>query len=584
MLKEKKEKEANSAKKLKTANEEVKEITLEYKLHELPSSQHKSGLAGLVLMVRWLTKRNPHKVKGILEELECTDKIYKLRIDKEGMKSLFDETYSASWEEQERDKPLKNSRTKEEIPYKRKETKAVDIVDKKTGENIQKEKEIYIYDVVVPSGSFLKDMDNSQESAWIKLWRDMIWNILRGIPTTRIVYENRASKEDNKDYLEVWNNLIKITTKKSEIQGTYFLSSQDKNAEGVPFLDQNKNFLLLHFWPFISQIYIPQKLEYDNSSKKYKPSDDGFAICIPEILDLKNFCLDYEEFLKSRDNTILGFRPRASKIFVLQEAGWDSFERLKISLTKLEGAKKYSDLVNGIDVFRFIKEGNNINNKANFRIRPDDITLKEYEAFKNDNYFDSIFKRQILTNLSENKSWHEDFGKLFKTSGYEYFIGKGKTKDVNFSNDVNKKFKGLINSIHKEHTMENSLETDEKEISSENLKSLEQIIYWMIRNYISIRLASKYGFKKEDIKTNKYVEMKEKLAKETFLAIRSRTGGDFISYFSSSICSVGQYMNEERFLTLTKALFDETDKVRTLSMLALSAVSYTYQKKETSNV
>ena len=132
--------------------------------------------------------------------------------------------------------------------------------------------------------------------------------------------------------------------------------------------------------------------------------------------------------------------------------------------------------------------------------------------------------------------------------------------------------------------MEDALETDEKIISSENLKSLEQIIYWMIRNYISMKLASKYGFKKEEMKTGKYIEMKEKLAKETFLAIRSRTGGDFISYFSSSICSVGQYMNEDRFLTLTKALFDETDKVRTLSMLALSAVSYTYQKKETTNV
>jgi CRISPR-associated protein Cmx8 len=576
----KEKKELSPKKQSKPKEEEVKEIILEYKLNELPSSQHKSGLAGLVLMVRWLTERNQHKVNGVLEELECTDKIYKLRIDKDGMKSLFDETYSASWVEQERDKILKNSRTKAEIPYKRREIKSIETIDKKTGEISNKEKDIFIYDVVVPSGSFLAEMDSSQESAWVKLWRDMVWNILRGIPTTRIVYENRASKEENKDYLVAWNSLVKTSSKKSEIQGTFFLGSQDKNAEGVPFLDHNKNFLLLQFWPFIAQIYIPQKLEYDNSTKKYKQSDDGFTICIPEILDLKTFCLDYEEFLMSRDNTMLGYRPRSSRISILEEAGWDSFERLKISIMKLEGSKQYSDLLSGIDIFRFIKDGNNINNKAVFRIKPNNLILKEYEAFKSDNYFDPVFKKQVLINLSKNRNWYEDFDKLFKISGYEYFLGRGQ-----FSSDASKKFSGIINIDKKEKkNMEDALDTDEKIISSDNLKSLEQIIYWMIRNYISMKLASKYGLKKEEIKTVKYIEMKEKLSKETFLAIRSRTGEDFISYFSSSICSVGQYMNEERFLTLTKALFDDTDKVRTLSMLALSAVSYTYQKKETTNV
>ena len=576
----KEKKELSPQKQSKPKEEEVKEITLEYKLNELPSSQHKSGLAGLVLMVRWLTERNQHKVNGVLEELECTDKIYKLRIDKDGMKSLFDEAYSASWVEQEREKILKNSRTKAEIPYKRREIKSIETIDKKTGEISNKEKDIFIYDVVVPSGSFLSEMDSSQESAWVKLWRDMVWNILRGIPTTRIVYENRASKEENKDYLVAWNSLVKTSSKKSEIQGTFFLGSQDKNAEGVPFLDHNKNFLLLQFWPFIAQIYIPQKLEYDNSTKKYKQSDDGFTICIPEILDLKTFCLDYEEFLMSRDNTMLGYRPRSSRISILEEAGWDSFERLKISIMKLEGSKQYSDLLSGIDIFRFIKDGNNINNKAVFRIKPNNVILKEYEAFKSDNYFDPVFKKQVLINLSKNRNWYEDFDKLFKISGYEYFLGRGQ-----FSSDASKKFSGIINIDKKEKkNMEDALDTDEKIISSDNLKSLEQIIYWMIRNYISMKLASKYGLKKEEIKTVKYIEMKEKLSKETFLAIRSRTGEDFISYFSSSICSVGQYMNEERFLTLTKALFDDTDKVRTLSMLALSAVSYTYQKKETTNV
>ena len=33
-------------------------LELDYQLAELPSSQHRAGLAGLVLMVRWLTTGN----------------------------------------------------------------------------------------------------------------------------------------------------------------------------------------------------------------------------------------------------------------------------------------------------------------------------------------------------------------------------------------------------------------------------------------------------------------------------------------------------------------------------------------------
>ena len=65
--------------------------------------------------------------------------------------------------------------------------------------------------------------------------------------------------------------------------------------------------------------------------------------------------------------------------------------------------------------------------------------------------------------------------------------------------------------------------------------------------------------------------MKGKLARDAFLAIRSRTGQDFIDYFASTLCSVSQNMNEHDFTALTKALLEDTDKVRTLTMLALSA-------------
>jgi CRISPR-associated protein Cmx8 len=68
--------------------------------------------------------------------------------------------------------------------------------------------------------------------------------------------------------------------------------------------------------------------------------------------------------------------------------------------------------------------------------------------------------------------------------------------------------------------------------------------------------------------------VKAKVAKSAFLDIRSRTEQmDFVNYFVSSLCSVPQHMTSEDFVDLTKALYQETDKIRALTLLALSANS-----------
>jgi CRISPR-associated protein Cmx8 len=75
-------------------------------------------------------------------------------------------------------------------------------------------------------------------------------------------------------------------------------------------------------------------------------------------------------------------------------------------------------------------------------------------------------------------------------------------------------------------------------------------------------------------KKKKYEETKEKVAKDAFFAVRSRTEqSDFVNYFVSTLCSVPQFIKPEEYVSLTKALYDETDRVRTLTLLALSANS-----------
>jgi CRISPR-associated protein Cmx8 len=121
--------------------------------------------------------------------------------------------------------------------------------------------------------------------------------------------------------------------------------------------------------------------------------------------------------------------------------------------------------------------------------------------------------------------------------------------------------------------------------SIDNLVSVETLVFRLVSNYVTRKLKSKHdlewkaewkGLKSEELNQKadyrKYSEMKAKVAKSAFLDIRSRTEPiDFINYFVSSLCSVPQHMKSTAYVELTQALYQDTDKIRTLTLLALSA-------------
>ena len=112
----------------------------------------------------------------------------------------------------------------------------------------------------------------------------------------------------------------------------------------------------------------------------------------------------------------------------------------------------------------------------------------------------------------------------------------------------------------------------------EEQKPLEAIVLGVVGQYLSRKLESKYGIKWEAAKNSEagkreYEEKKGKLAKEAFLASRARTGTDFVEYFVGSLCSVPQFLPDANFLFLSSQLYAQTERVRTLTLLALSARS-----------
>jgi CRISPR-associated protein Cmx8 len=534
-------------------------LNLDYQLAELPSSQHRAGLAGLVLIIRWLEGQREftEKVKNgaICKLTRLDDKGATLELNQTGLEYLFDEIYDASLEEQERNQLLKK-RTKEVIQPLREEEK--EETDPKT--NKTKTKKVYIYPVVVPKGSFLSDPSYDKSSdgkngLWIKLWRDMVWSILRGVPATRKPFEARAEGQYNDDAIKVWQQLIQPEEFTVDLPSTYFLGAQANNAENIPFKDRARLQFLLHFWLFAAQIYVPEVI--DNEGKR---NFAGYAIAIPDIFKLKRFCERLSRLLSERSIEKSGYLPCDCIIDIAIESALDIMMRLTERLTQSTGEQKTASTVLGIDVIHTEKQGNNIRILGASRLNPENLMINEYIRIRNQ-YWSPLFRKQRLLNLVNHSPWYSGFDSLLCTIPYKQI-----TENEYFKHDVRE----ALNN-------EESAMTEQTETKME--PNIEELVFELVKNYVKRKFYSKYELTWSNVKGNpkeekEYNEKKEKIAKSAFLDVRSRTEKmDFINYFVSSLCSVPQHMKSEDYVSLTKALYEDTERIRTLTLLALSANS-----------
>ena len=548
-----------TAKRRKQTRPEV--LELNYQLAELPSSQHRAGLAGLVLMVHWL-KQQPKK-QGTCEMTRLDARGATLKINRQGLTDLFNEVYAASLEEQERTQLLKNNRTKQVIrPLREEKRQTLDAKGK------PKEKAVYIYEVTVPKGAFLLKNDptaEGQNGAWIKLWRDVIWSIFRGVPMTRKPFEDRVRHKQPDDSERAWHELTQSLDHTVDLPSTYYIGAQANNAENVPFKDRARFQFLLHFWPYVAQVYVPAVINNEGERDFI-----GYALAIPDVADLELFCEELPLVLHTRGTEMSGYRPRDCIVDVAVESALDTLRRLKDRLSQIVGEQKgIADLVLGIEVVHMQKQGNNVRLLGSTRVDPEADMIDKYAQVR-ESLWSPIFRRQRLLNLVNRRAWHSGFDAILCRLPYEQTAD-----DTAFRHDAQESFSNEVKTMGEEH---NTLteRTEAPSLVSATDVSEESLIYRLVGGYLSRKLKSKYQLewasaKHDPAKRDEYEEMKGKLAREAFLAIRSRTGQDFIDYFASTLCSVAHNMNEQSFTALTKALLEDTEKVRTLTMLALSA-------------
>jgi CRISPR-associated protein Cmx8 len=582
-------------------------LTLNYQLAELPSSQHRAGLAGVALIYRWL-KRDPNfqakLADGMICQLTESSEGATLEINQAGLEALFNEAYGAT-SELTRDTKIRTNKKGEEIqPVEIQEEDVIDKktnqpkIDKTTGE-IQKKK-TYCYPVAIPKGSFLADAQydkssDGKDGVWIKLWRDVVWSILRGVPTTRKPFEARAEGEYKEDAAKVWQELIQPETFAVDLPSTYFLGAQSANAETVPFKDRARYQLLLHFWLFASQIYVPQIFKIDRSKEAKEVGEKrefvGYAIAIPDVANLKRFCDRFLKLLGERGVEKSGYRPRDAVVDLAVESALDMMSRLSDRLIAKTGEQSTSSTILGVDVIHTEKQGNNVRVLSSTRIDPDEPTIDKYTQIKI-SYWNSLFRRQRLINLVKNQPWYMGFDALLCTITYEQSM-----ENKNFRHDVKIAFQSEGGDMTEE--IETMLETD-GEINDEKISaslSIEILIMRIVSNYVSVKLKKSEKYKDEfkwkdewklppnaskeerDTRDNKLdyknrTDKKVKIAKDAFFAVRSRTEhDDFIKYFAETLCSVPHRMSQENYSKITQHLYQKTDYVRTLTLLALSANS-----------
>lgn len=557
-------------------------ITLDYDLFSLPTAQHKAGLAGLLLLIESMKLR---RLSSLPTVMEATESGAKISFTKGSMQEVFDDLFAAAWVEVE-------SRSR----WQGKEPKRIIEKDVRQKDGATKKEKRFVYDAVQPSGNFLSAFYPADGDILLKLWRDMLWSTLRGKPTTRNVYEERAEGKHSSEGARTWKTIVKASKAHEKgkvntepIASSLFIGAQDVNAERVPFQGEAKQNFLLHFWAIPSLIFCPRRMKIEHRAEGgvgVSHEDAGYVLVVPEPSNLKDFLDDTRQLLRSLNPAIAGYRPKVALIDIPAEGGLEYLYHLLHK--RLKNEEVHYNLA-AVEIYHLEKQGNNIRTLAAERIVPDSRALRDYETLR-EQCGNTIYKSLRIGNLLEGRRWHERTDSAFNNNPWEVFVGVSGKTPANvrfFGTDVRKKFKAIEEEL-KLTKGDNPMSDDAKD------DQLARRVYGLVQAYVRQKTERKSGRRYEDFKNNKdgnnktiypreYTVAQEKVCSDAFLAMRGRREQDFIEYFTGSICSVPQYLPEEDYVAVSDALIADWEKVKTLSMLALSACSWTTKSKQDDN-
>jgi len=315
---------------------------LRWSLHELPSSQHRAGLAGLALCINFLQRRTDRR--GVCEVRSIDHEALEIAVNQLGMQELFDDVYAASEEE-----------TLVKVKWPKREPKridTIDVTDEKSGTTRTENR--FVYDKVVPAGSLIADQDKGAVNGtkyWLKLWQGLVWSTLRGVPATRKPDIDRAKKLTVGDGAAAWCELAESPDTAIDLPSTYAIGAQAQSAENAPIRDRVRNRFLLHFWPFCVAIYVPTVL-----TRELKREFVGYALAMPDVAVLDTFVRDWQAVARGRGGEPDGYVPRDAVVAVAGEAGLDVVRRTEEIVALAQGKAETRFSLTAVDVFHVEKK------------------------------------------------------------------------------------------------------------------------------------------------------------------------------------------------------------------------------------
>jgi CRISPR-associated protein Cmx8 len=544
-------------------------VTLEYQLSQLPSSQHRAGLAGLILKIQWLQQQAEFK-----DEIGAICKIVDLDTDKAtlqfnlaGLTLLFRSHYSASFEEREltkiRAKGSQDYRTIEREVYNA-DTARTDVI------------KFYIYQDLVPTGSLVQSFDPTANEGrvWTKLWQETTWGVLRSRDKQRLPFQSIASGTDPPEIEKIWKILQDRPDDIVKISSTQMLGVQSKNNEGIHFTDRARFSLLLYFWSYVAQIYLPIKVDVKDKVKLH-----GYAIAIPDVRNLSYFCQYFSSILQQRSTKIKWGKPDGAIVRHPIEAGLVFLRSIHTYLVANTDDTGIGDLLFGVDVFHVFKQKDEPQILSIQRFSPNKDAIEEFTQLEH-KIFDPIFRLQYWENLIRDRPRITGFDKLLwdlpltKTIGNKWFCRDFRTLFHSQSNPMESAEIDLDATNDPAESIESSAP---QEIS------LESLILRLLQTYTRHKLKERFGIewnpewkelepelRSQNARYQEYCEKKQQIAKDLHAEFRRhRHPHEFLAYFAGKFTGVYQYLTTKEYLLLAEQIESQPDRVQILCLLAL---------------
>ena len=282
----------------------------------------------------------------------------------------------------------------------------------------------------------------------------------------------------------MWAGLIEPSDYSLELPSTYFIGAQAVNAENIPFKDRARFQFLLHFWPYVAQVYVPAV--HNNEGKT---PFVGFALAIPDVANLELFCEELPQVLRDRGVDPAGYRPRECVVDLAVESALNMLKRLHERLA-IRWRTIHTSLVLGIDVVHVDKQGNNIKTLGVARLHPELSMLDDYTRIKA-SLWNPPFRKQRLLNLVNGRTWYAGFNEMMCSLPYEQSIGH-KT----FCHDARESFRQEVERIAEEARTDMADETLSQTSSIELNEvvnvNCEALVYRVVGIYLQRKLSSKY--------------------------------------------------------------------------------------------